>query len=74
VLATRPCQFHVDDTRRVLLSPPQQGVASIQVTTQRGFSGAPKLNDQGVYDFTVSKGDSFSVGCAPPPCQLDLSS
>jgi hypothetical protein len=77
VLATRTCQFHVDDTRRVLLSPPQQGVASIQVTTQRGFSGPQKLSDKGVYDFTVSKGDTFSVGCggfsSSPPCQLDLS-
>jgi hypothetical protein len=78
VLATRTCQFAVDDTRRVLLSPPQQGSATLRVSTKRGFEGPPKLNDKGVYDFTVSKGDTFFVSCggfsSSPPCQLDLSS
>jgi hypothetical protein len=78
VLATLTCQFAVDDTRRVLLSPPQQGSATLRVSTKRGFEGPPKLNDKGVYDFTVSKGDTFFVSCggfsSSPPCQLDLSS
>ena len=77
VPATRTCQFGVDDTRRVLLSP-QQGLATVRVSTQRGFEGPQKLNDSGVYDFTVSKGDTFSVSCAgisgSLPCRLDLSS
>jgi hypothetical protein len=77
VPAAGTCLFGIDDTRRVLLSP-SQGVAAITLTPQRGFGGTQKPTANGGYDFTVSKGDTFSVTCvAVPgssPCKLGLSS
>ncbi len=77
VPAAGTCLFGVDDTRRVLLSS-TQGLATIRVTTQRGFEGPQKPSSQGGYDFTLSKGDTFSVTCVgisgSSPCQLGLSS
>jgi len=70
------CNFGVPDRRRILLSAPQ-GPATIRVT-QRGFEGKQTQNDQGGYDFTLSKDDTFSVTCAgisgSSPCRLGLTS